>query len=128
MRAQRKQIRPELVMQFARDLLALDVLQRHHPLGQTPLVVHRVSQRRREMVQLVADRGEFGRTVRLHPRVVAPGFDLRHRLRQRLDRRQRPADHHHRDQEKHQRDRRADLELGDDAVPDLGHLVVRDAR
>src|SRR3954454_1693719 len=33
MRAQRKQIRSELVMQFARDLLALDILERHRPLG-----------------------------------------------------------------------------------------------
>ena len=67
MRAQRKQIGPEFVVQFARDLLALDVLQRHHALGQPPLVLDRLAQRRRQMVEPGADRGEFGRPARLDP-------------------------------------------------------------
>ena len=121
----RKQIGPELIMQLARDFLALDVLQRDNALGQTPLVVDRIAQRGGKVIQLVANGGEFRRAIRLHARVVAAGFDLRHRLRKRLDRCERPADDPARDEEKHDRNRRADLELGDDAVPDLGHLVVR---
>src|SRR5882757_1522632 len=36
-RAKRKKVRPELVMQLPRDLLALDVLQRHYSLSQPSL-------------------------------------------------------------------------------------------
>ena len=115
-------------MQFARDLLALDILQRHRALGELPLVLHGLAERRRQMVQPGADRREFGRAAGLDARLIMPGLDLAHRLRQRLQRRQRAADDRHRDQKQRDRDRGADLELGDDAVPDLGHLVVRDAR
>ena len=45
MRPQRKKIRPEFIVQLARDLLAFDVLQRDHPFRQAPLVVDGVSQR-----------------------------------------------------------------------------------
>jgi hypothetical protein len=92
MRAQRKQIGPKLIMQLARNFLAFDILQRDDALGQTPLVVNRIAQSGRKVIQLVADRGEFRRAIRFHARVVATGLDLRHRLRKRLDRRQRPAD------------------------------------
>ena len=126
MRAQREQIRPELIMQFARDLLALDVLQRDGALGEPPLLLDRLAQRRGEMIEPGADRGELRRAAGLDPHVVGAGFDLRHRLRQRLQRRQRAADDHHRDQEERDRDRGADLELGDDPVPDFGDLVVGD--
>ena len=92
MRTQRKQIGPELVMQFARDLLAFDVLERDGPLGKTPLFLDGIAQRRRQVVQPGADRGQFGRAARRHARLVMPGLDIGHGLRKRLERRQRPAD------------------------------------
>ena len=126
MRAQRKEIRPELIMQFARDLLALDVLQRDGAFGQPPLLLDRLAQRHGKMVQPGADRGELRRAARARrARRRRPASILAHRLRERLQRRQRAADDHHRDQEERDRDRGADLELGDDPVPDLGDLVVR---
>ena len=124
MRAQREQIRPEFVVQFARDLLALDVLERHRALGQTPLFLDRLAERRREMIELAADRGQLGRTAGRGARVVMPALDRGHRLRQRLQRRERAADHRHHHQEQRERDHRADLELGHDGVPDLGDLVI----
>ncbi len=81
MRAQGEKIRPELVMQFARDLLALEVLQRHRALGQLPLVFHRLAERSCKVVQFAADRRQFGRAARRDPRVVGTGFDPRHGLR-----------------------------------------------
>src|SRR3981081_4610808 len=51
-RAQREKIRSEFIMQLPRNLLALDVLQRHDALSQPPLVLHRASQCSRKMVQL----------------------------------------------------------------------------
>lgn len=124
MRAQREQIRPEFVVQLARDLLALDVLERHRALGQKPLFLHRLAERRREMIELAADRGQLGRTARRGARVIMPALDRGHRLRQRLQRRERAADHRHHHQEQRERDHRADLELGHDGVPDLGDLVI----
>ena len=122
---QRKEIGPKFVMQLPRNLLAFDVLQRDDALGQTPLVFDGVPQRGRKVIQFVANGDEFRRAVRLHAGVVATGFDLRHRLRKRLDRCKRTADDPGRNEKKNDRNHRADLELGDDSVPDLGHLVVR---
>ena len=71
MGAQRKQIGPELVMQLARDLLALDVLERDRTLGEAPLFLHRLAQGRRKVVQPGTDRRQFGRARRLHARIIA---------------------------------------------------------
>ena len=85
MRAQREQIGPEFIVQLAGDLLALGILQRDGALGELALFLDGLAQRRRQMVQLAADRGQFGRTAGLDPRVIAAGFDVRHRLRKRLN-------------------------------------------
>ena len=50
MGAQSKEIGAEFIMQFACNLLAFDILQRDDALGQTPLVVNRVPQRRRQVI------------------------------------------------------------------------------
>ncbi len=76
MRAQRKQIRPEFVVQLARDLLALDVLERDRPLGEAPLVLDRLAERCRQMVELGADRGELRRAARCDARLIMSAFDL----------------------------------------------------
>ena len=125
MRSQRKQMRSKLIMQFARNFLAFNVLQRHDARGQTPLFVNGIAQRGSKMVQLVANGSEFRRTIRLHARVVATGLDLRHRLRKCPDRCERQADDPGCNEEKNQRSHCADLQLGNNSVPDLGHLVVR---
>src|SRR3954469_5862210 len=44
MRAQREQIWPELVMELAGDLLALDILERYRSLGEAPLVLDGVTE------------------------------------------------------------------------------------
>ena len=126
MRAQRKQIGPELVVQFARDLLALDILQRHRALGQPPLVLDRLAERRRQMIELVADRGELGRAARRRRgrHNARPRCSLIARASDWSGASARPTTSH-RHQKQRDRDRRADLELGDDAVPDLRDLVVR---
>src|ERR1700741_4340708 len=59
MRAQRKKIRSELVMQFPRDLLALQILKRNRAFGETAFFLHRVSQGGRNAVQFAADRSQF---------------------------------------------------------------------
>jgi len=123
MRPQCKQVWAKLVVQFPGDLLALDILQRDDALGQTPLVVDGASKCHRKMVQLGTDGRQFRRPVRCHAGIVAAGFDPGHRGRKRLNRRQRPADHQHRDEKERDGDRRADLELGHDAIPDLDHLI-----
>ena len=123
--SQGKEIGSKLVMQLARNFLAFDILQRDDALSQTPLVVNRIAQGGGKVIQLVANGGEFWRAIRSHARIVAAGFDLHHRVRKRLDRRKRPADDPGRNKEKNDRDHCADLKLGDNSVPDLGHLVVR---
>ena len=87
-------------MQLPRNLLALDVLQRHDALGQPPLFLHRVTQCSRKMVQLVAYGGEFGRAIRFHTRVIVTDFDSVHRIGKRLNWRKRAADDRHDDEEK----------------------------
>ncbi len=124
MGSQREQIGPELVVQFPRDFLALRVLERDHPLRQMGLFRDRIAEGSGEMVQLAADRGEFGRPSGLDPRVVAASLDTRHRPRQRIERRERAADDRHGDQEQDNGDRRADFHLRHDAIPDLRHLVA----
>src|SRR5690349_11632106 len=112
-------MRAEFVVQFARDLFALAVLQRKRAFGKLPLVLDRLAERGREVVELATDRSQLRRAPRRHPNIVLPGLDLRHGLRQRLERRQRTADNAPDDQEKYDDDRGTDRELGDDAVPDL---------
>jgi hypothetical protein len=111
-------------MELARDLLALDVLERHRSLGEAPLVLDRLAERCRKMVELGADRGELRCAARRDARLIAPVFELGHHIRKGLERRQCPADHIHHHQKQRQRDHRADLELGHDGVPDLGDLVI----
>ena len=77
-----------------------------------------------QVVELGADRRELRRAARRDTGLVMSAFELPHRLRQRPQRRQGPADHGHHQEKQRQRDRGADLELGDDGVPDLGDLVV----
>ena len=125
MRSQGKEIGSKLIMQLARNFLAFDILQRDDALGQTPLVVNRVAQSGRKVIQLVANGSEFWRAIRFHARVVTTGFDFRHCFRKRLDWRKRPADDPGRNEEENDRNHGADLELGDNSIPDLGHLVVR---
>ena len=67
-------------MELARDLLALDVLERHRALGEAPLVLDGVTERRRKMVELGADRGELRRAARRDARVIATAFKLGHRF------------------------------------------------
>ena len=80
-RAQRKQIGPELVMQLARNLLALQVLERDRALSEPPLVLHGFPQSGREVIQPGADRREFRRAAGRDTRIVGPFFDTRHGLR-----------------------------------------------
>ena len=84
MRAQRKQIRSEFVMQFVRDLLALQVLQRHGALGEPPLLLDGFAQRRGQMIQPGADRRKLRRPAGHDARIVGAGLQPSHRLRQRF--------------------------------------------
>ncbi len=76
MRPQREQIRPDFIMQLAGNLLALGILQRDGALGELALFLYGFTQRRRQMVQLAADRGQFRRTAGFYPRVIAAGLDI----------------------------------------------------
>ena len=70
MRAKCKKIGPELVMKLARNLLAFQILQRNRTLGETPLILHGVTQGRRQMVQPGTNRSQFGRAARLDACVI----------------------------------------------------------
>ena len=54
--SQGKQVRPKLVMQFARDLLALDVLQRYRALGEPSLFLDRFPQGFGKVIHFGTDR------------------------------------------------------------------------
>ena len=83
-----------------------------------------IAKRGGKMIEFRADRSDFRRAGRPHARIIAARFDVGHGVRQRLDRRQRPADHEHRQDKQHRRNGRAELDLGDDAVPDFGDLIA----
>ncbi|KTT55763.1 hypothetical protein SB7C_12260, partial [Staphylococcus epidermidis] len=68
--AQRKQIGPELIVQLARDLLALGILQRDGTFGELPFAVHGLAERRRQMVQFGTYRRQFRRAAGLDPHGV----------------------------------------------------------
>ena len=62
-------------MQFTGDLLALDVLQRNHPFGELLLVRDGIAQRPGQVIQFLADRGDFCRAGRRDAGVVAARLD-----------------------------------------------------
>ena len=63
--AQRKEIRPKLVMQLARNLLALQILQRDGTFGEPPLVLDGLAENARKVVQFGTERRQFGRAAGL---------------------------------------------------------------
>ena len=65
MGAQRKEIGPKFVRQLARDLLALQILQRDRALGEPALVLDGFAEGARKVVQLGTERRQFGRAVGL---------------------------------------------------------------
>ena len=80
MRAHCKKIRPELVMQFARNFLAFQILKRDCAFGEPPLLLHGIRQRSRKVVQLGTDFGEFGRPAGFYASIVGSSFNTGHRL------------------------------------------------
>ena len=112
-------------MQFAGNFAAFIILQRHDTFSEPLLLGHRFTQCAGKMVELGADRSNFGRTGGRDAGIVMPGLDTGHRIRQRLDRRQGPADDDHRDQQQRCRDGRANLQLRHDSIPYLGDFIAR---
>src|ERR1017187_7395335 len=105
MRAQREQIRPELVVQVARDLLTLVILQRDYALGESSLVLRGCFQDGCKMVQFPADRGQLGRAAGTDACVIEACLDRGDRICERLYWLQRAVYDSHRDQQKRRSDR-----------------------